>query len=168
MTLILFILAVVWAIVIASWLRSRHETRGVNSISTFSKHLSVLERTSPARVGPGGSGERRPSGRPEPIFPAVGYVPTRAAMSLPDARRRRRNVLGALAGAAVATLVLIPFMGSTMVVVHVLADLLLVGYIGLLIRTQRLAVERRDKVHYLPTRSTTVVEPQLVLHRSAN
>lgn len=168
MTLILFILAVVWVVLGVSWARSRHEQRSVNSISSFSKHLSTLERTSPARVGPGGSGDRRPSGRPEPIFPAASYVPARAAMSLPDARRRRRNVLGALAAAAVATLLLIPFMGSTMVLLHVVADLLLVGYIGLLIRTQRLAAERRVKVHYLPTMSTSSVEPRLLLQRSAN
>jgi hypothetical protein len=167
-TLILFILAVVWAIVIGSWLRSRHETRGVNSISTFSKHLSVLERTSPARVGPGPSADRRPQGRPEPIFPAASYSPTRASMSLVDARRRRKNVLIALAGVAVATLVLIPFMGSTMVLLHVVADVLLVGYIGLLIRTQRLAAERRVKVHYLPTMSASAPEPQFLLQRSAN
>ena len=168
MTLILFILAVVWAIVIGSWVRSRHETRGVNSISTFAKHLSVLERTSPARIGPGANADRRPQGRPEPIFPAASYVPARAAMSLPDARRRRKNVLVALAGAVVATLVLIPFMGSTMVLLNVVADVLLVGYVGLLIRTQRRAAERRVKVHYLPTMTTSTPEPQFLLQRSAN
>jgi hypothetical protein len=167
---LLFLVAVGWAIYVAAWVRSRGERRGVNSISTFSKHLSVLERTSPARVGPGGDHvERRPSGRPEPIFPAASYVPARAAMSLSDARRRRRNVLYALAGAAVGTLVLIPFAGSTMLLLHVVTDVLLVGYIGLLIRTQRLAAERRVKVHYLPTMSTAATpEPQFLLQRSAN
>jgi hypothetical protein len=166
---LLFLVAVGWAIYVAAWVRSRGERRGVNSISSFSKHLSVLERTSPARVGPGGSADRRPVGRPEPIFPAASYVPARASMSLSDARRRRKNVLYALAGAAVATLVLIPFMGSAMVLLHIVADVLLVGYIGLLIRTQRLAAERRVKVHYLPTMSaTSTPEPQFLLQRSAN
>lgn len=166
--MLLFVVAIGWAIYVAAWLRSRSERRGVNSISSFSKHLSVLERTSPARIGPGGNGERRPAGRPEPIFPAASYVPARAAMSLPDARRRRRNVLYALAGTAVVTLLMVPFAGSAMLVLHVLTDLLLVGYVGLLIRTQRLAAERRVKVHYLPRASTTAPEPQLLLHRSAN
>jgi hypothetical protein len=166
---LLFLVAVGWAIYVAAWVRSRGERRGVNSISSFSKHLSVLERTSPARVGPGGSGERRPTGRPEPIFPAANYVPARASMSRSDARRRRRNVLYALAATAVATLVLIPFAGSAMILLHLLADVLLVGYIGLLIRTQRLAAERRVKVHYLPTMSNgSAPEPQFLLQRSAN
>ena len=167
--MLLFLVAVGWAIYVAMWVRSRGERRGVNSISSFSKHLSVLERTSPARIGPGGNGERRPVGRPEPIFPAVGYVPRNAAMSLADARRRRKNVLFALAGAALATLILIPFAGSTMVLLHIVTDLLLVGYVALLVRTQRLAAERRVKVHYLPAiGSSSVPEPQLVLQRSAN
>ena len=166
--MLLFVVAVGWAIYIALWVRSRSERRGVNSISTFSKHLSVLERTSPARIGPGGNAERRPSGRPEPIFPAASYVPARAAMSLSDARRRRRNVLGALAAAAVVTLLLVPFAGSTMVLLQIVADVLLVGYIGLLIRTQRLAAERRVKVHYLPRVAPATPEPQLLLQRSAN
>ena len=167
--MLLFLVAVGWAIYVAAWVRSRGERRGVNSISSFSKHLSVLERTSPARVGPGSSVDRRPPGRPEPIFPAANYAPSRASMTLSDARRRRRNVLYALAGAALATLVLIPFAGSMMVLLHIVADLLLVGYIGLLIRTQRLAAERRVKVHYLPTMSAgTAPEPQFLLQRSAN
>lgn len=166
--MLLFLVAVGWAIYVAAWVRSRSERRGVNSISTFSKHLSVLERTSPARVGPGGNGERRPVGRPEPIFPAASYVPARAAMSLPDARRRRRNVLAALAGAAVLSLVLIPFAGSTMLVLHLAADVLLAGYVVLLVRTQRLAAERRVKVHYLPHVGSSAPEPQLLLQRSAN
>lgn len=167
--MLLFLVAVGWAIYVAAWVRSRGERRGVNSISSFSKHLSVLERTSPARVGPGGSVDRRPAGRPEPIFPAVGYTPSRAAMSLADARRRRKNVLFALAGVALATLILIPFAGSTMVLLHIVADVLLVGYVALLVRTQRLAAERRVKVHYLPTvTATSAPEPQLLLQRSAN
>jgi hypothetical protein len=165
---LLFLVAVGWAIYVATWLRSRGDRRGVNSISSFSKHLSVLERTSPARVGPGSSIDRRPAGRPEPIFPAVGYTPTRAQMSLNEARRRRRNVLYALAGAALGTLMLVPFAGSTMLVLNVIVDLLLVGYVGLLIRSQRLAAERRVKVHYLPTMSAAAPEPQLLLQRSAN
>ena len=162
--MVLFILAVMWLGVGISWARSRRDHRGVNSISSFSKHLSVLERTSPAVPGRSPS---RSSGRPTPIYPAVGYIPPRPPMSLSNARRRRRNVLTALAGAAVGTLVLIPFAGSMMVMLQVLADVLLVAYLGLLIRTQRLAVERRQKVRYLP-RPAHAGEPQLLLHRSAN
>jgi hypothetical protein len=164
---LLFLVAIGWAIYVAAWIRSRSDRRGVNSISSFSKHLSVLERTSPAR--PMSSGvDRRPSGRPTPIYPAVGYAPTRSSMSLWEARRRRRNVLASLAGAAVATLVLVPFAGPAMLVLHLLCDVLLAGYVVLLVRTQRLAAERRAKVHYLPTLGAAAPEPQLLLQRSAN
>jgi hypothetical protein len=166
---LLFLVAVGWAIYVAAWIRSRGDRRGVNSISSFSKHLSVLERTSPARIGPGPSADRRSVGRPEPIYPAVGYAgPSRSAMSLSDARRRRRNVLYALAGAALGTLVLVPFAGPAMVVLQIVADILLVGYIAMLIRSQRLAAERRVKVHYLPTVGASAPEPQFLLQRSAN
>ena len=61
--MVLFLLAVVWAIYIASWARSRTEHRSVNSISSFTKHLSVLERTTPGRS----SGPTRLAGSPAPV-----------------------------------------------------------------------------------------------------
>jgi hypothetical protein len=166
---VLLILAVVWTVYLFTWLRARRDRRGVNSISSFSRHLSVLERTSPTRIG-GSSLAGRSPGRPTPIYPAVGYVAPRPAMSLDAARRRRRNVLYVLAGAAVTSMVLIPFMGSLMVVLHLLIDVLLAGYVVLLVRTQRLAAERRDKVRYLPQPSAMapVAERQYALQRSAN
>jgi len=164
---VLFILAVLWGVYLAQWVRSRRDRRGVNSISSFSKHLSVLERTSPARPGLNGFSGRPTGIRPAPIFPAANYMPPRPPMSISAARRRRRNVLYALAGSAVATLVLIPFGGSMLLMLHVLADLLLVAYLGLLVRTQRLANERRTKVRFLPGVGGSV-EPQFLLQRSAN
>ena len=45
--LILFILAVVWAVYLASWLRSRTENSRTNSISSFARHMNTLERATP-------------------------------------------------------------------------------------------------------------------------
>ena len=57
---VLFLLAVIWAVYLASWIRSRSEHRSVNSISSFNKHLSVLERTSRrARASPARSDSAR-------------------------------------------------------------------------------------------------------------
>ncbi len=165
--MVLFIiLAFAWAWYLVTWAKSRRETRGVNSISSFSHHLSVLERTSPARPGRH-SFANRPSGRPEPIFPAASYTPPRPPMSISAARRRRRSVLYVLAALAVSTLVLIPFAGTTMIALQVLTDLMLVGYLALLVRGQRHASERRSKVHYLPN-TVAATEPQYLLQRSAN
>ena len=48
----------------------------------------------------------------------------------------------------------------------VLIDALLVTYVVLLLHNQRLAVERREKVRYLPHVGAT--EPAYLLQRSAN
>jgi hypothetical protein len=65
--LVLFVLAIVWAVYLVSWIRSRTEhTRG-NSISSFSNHLSILERAAPdstSSVGVGGAGARPPPDTP--------------------------------------------------------------------------------------------------------
>ena len=163
--MVLLVLAVVWTVYLFTWVRSRRDRRGVNSISTFSHHLSVLERTSPARPSGVLSISSRPQGRLAPIYPAVGYRPPRASMSLTEARRRRRNVLVGLAAAALLTMVLLPFLGSFVVVLHLLIDALLVTYVVLLLHNQRLAVERREKVRYLPHVGAT--EPAYLLARSA-
>ena len=142
--MVLFILAVVWAVYLASWFRSRTEHRRVNSISSFNRHLSVLERTSPARHGISAVAR---SPRPPSI-----YGPVRTAgpgMTLTDARRRRRDVLYALTGVALVGLVLAVTLGGPFVVLCVLAVALLAGYVVALVRAQQLAQERRAKVRYL-------------------
>src|SRR5205823_6092627 len=50
LTVVLVVLAVVWAVVlIPPWLRSRAEGRPGDSIGAFHRQLTTLERTSPAR-----------------------------------------------------------------------------------------------------------------------
>ena len=62
--MVLFILAVVWALYLASWLRSRAQgRRNSNSIASFNKHLSVLERARPAGLQ---SEPLRPASSPRP------------------------------------------------------------------------------------------------------
>ncbi len=142
--MVLFILALVWAIYLASWFRSRTEHRRVNSISSFNRHLSVLERTSPARHGISAVSR---SPRPPSI-----HGPVRTAdpvMTLTDARRRRRDVLYALTGGALVGLVLAVTLGGPFVVLCGLAVALLAGYVVALVRAQQLAQERRAKVRYL-------------------
>lgn len=158
--MVLFILAVVWAVYIASWARSRTEHRSVNSISSFSKHLSVLERTTPGRS----SAPTRLAGSPAPVrssaslarpaFAPTSYGPvgsTRSSVALTrrQAKERRKNILFSLAGLALVTLAGAVLFGGMMIYLHLLADLLLGGYVVLLVQTQRLAMERQHKVRYL-------------------
>jgi hypothetical protein len=51
-TVVLLVLAVVWAGLLASWLRSRIGGTFSDSVAVFRRHLSVLERAVPATVRP--------------------------------------------------------------------------------------------------------------------
>lgn len=168
--MVLFLLAVVWAIYLASWFRSRVPHRNVNSISSFSRHLSVLERTSPSRQLGTGSGQW-PSERASvtPLYPPAHYgsISRRSAMSKGEARRRRRDVLYVLGGAALVTLLGAVALGGVFVWMHLLTDAALVAYTALLARAQHLASERRAKVRYLATPDGGV-EPGYYLSQSAS
>ena len=161
--MLLFLLAIAWAMFALSWIRSRSDRRGVNSISSFSKHLSVLGRSTP--VGYSAPGYQAP-GSSMPIMP-VSYAPARSSMSLADARRRRRTVLMGLSGLTLFTLVLVPFGGTLMLAAFLVTLALLAGYVVLLLRTQKLAAERRAKVHYLPA-SPPAVDAAFYLQHSVN
>ena len=87
--------------------------------------------------------------------------------------RRRRDVLTALIVAVVATLALglIPAF-HVLLLAHVVADILLVAYVGLLVHQRNVAAERDMKVRFLPQAHR--LEPALLraepalLRRSAN
>ena len=66
-----------------------------------------------------------------------------------QAKERRKNILFSLAGLALVTLAGAVLFGGMMIYLHLLADLLLGGYVVLLVQTQRLAMERQHKVRYL-------------------
>jgi hypothetical protein len=170
---VLFILAVAWAIYLVNWVRSRSEHRSANSITSFSKHLSVLERTSPGRgtaptriVGP--APQRPTMSLARPAFAPTPYRRS-AAMSRRQARERRKNVLMALAGTAMVTLVLAVAVGGPVMYLNLLADALLVGYVVLLVQIRRLDEERQAKVRYLePMIDLTDSHAPLLLQHSAN
>jgi Flp pilus assembly protein TadB len=153
---LLIILAVVWAVYLVSWARSRTEHRSVNSISTFSKHLSVLERTTPGwasaptRIAGSPAPQRATVSLARPAFAPTAYRPAGSpAMTRQQARERRKNVLFGLAGGVLVTLALTVVLGGPFLYLQLLADALLVGYVVLLAQTQRIVVERQSKVRYL-------------------
>lgn len=199
--MVLLVLAGIWAaVLIPPAVRARAEGRPGDSISNFRRQLTVLRRTGPHRAslngggrGAGGDHWYRPNGSSPALTPVHGPLrSTRAATIAPRrapvrgmrtaspasaARsrtiRRRRDVLMALLAAAVATLALgLLFSIGVMLVVHVVADVLLVAYVALLVRQRNVAAERDLKVRFLPQapRLDPVVlraEPAL-LRRSAN
>jgi hypothetical protein len=177
---ILLILGVLWAGLIWSWLRERTEGHRVNSISSFNKHLSILERTSPAHQGISvvSHEPRNPLSRPlsSPAVPmAFGPVNRRptAGMSVGMARRRRLNILVGLGAATSVTLLLALVTGARSIMyLGLLLGAALVSYVVLLARAQRIGAERRAKVRYLPSVARlarqTERSPGLLLQRPAN
>jgi hypothetical protein len=78
-------------------------------------------------------------------------APSQAAARRRAAQRRRRDVFVALLVGAVGSFLLAMIPGlSVLWSVQVLFDLLLVGYVALLIRIRNLAAERELKMRRLP------------------
>jgi hypothetical protein len=162
--LVLLILAIIWAaVLIPPALRARAEGRPADSITAFHQQLAVLRRAGP-RSGRSPNGPPPRGGVPQrhvalvdapPVARPVARPPWNGARSISarrNARRRRRDVLMALLVAAGTTFVLGAVPALRMLwLVHVVADVLLIGYVALLVRQRNLATERALKVRLLPT-----------------
>jgi hypothetical protein len=160
---VLLILAAMWAaVLLPPWLRSRSESRPADSITSFRRQLSVLERTAPntrvaaTRLVPVG-----PSGVPDH---GVGLSPS--PMSRREAQKRRRDILFGLLAAMGGSLILgfVPGL-RVMLGLHLVLDLLFAAYLVVLVQVRKAAQERDLKVRYLPG---PAAEPALLLRRSAN
>lgn len=157
--LVLVILAVIWAaVLVPPYLQNRSEARPADSISTFRNQLDTLERRAYLAS---------PGGRPMPTpRSAISTSVDRGRLARNDAKKRRRDILVTLLAAAGLTLVL-GLVVSSMLVLHVVIDVLLVAYIGLLLRFKRAAEERATKVRYLQPARRPVGVPAPALRRSA-
>lgn len=168
--MVLLILAVIWAaVLLPPYLQNRSESRPADSISSFQRQLSVLERRagtindhprSAARAA------RRPADAVMFRAPAPA-VPAAVGMSRVDAKRRRREVLFTLAGAAGITFVLALFLGGPVWGLNLICDIAVGAYVVLLAQANQRAMERTAKVRYLPNRSRQP-EPALLLRRSGS
>jgi hypothetical protein len=161
--LVLLVLAIVWAIVLLPpVLRARAEGRPADSIVHFHRQLNTLQKTGPRRGQHGGA---------LPATSAAAAMQARAiARSSGPTRvqKRRRDILVGLMAAMAISLVLgaIPAL-HILLLVHVLADALFVGYVALLVRMRNAVAERDMKLSFLPGPARQV-EPALLLRRSAN
>ena len=88
-------------------------------------------------------------------------------LSRNEAKKRRRDVLFTLAGAAGVTFLMALMLGGPVWGLQLICDVLLAGYVVLLIQVQQRAMERDVKVRYLPSRSVRA-EPALLLRRSGS
>jgi hypothetical protein len=156
--LVLIILVLIWAaVLLPPYLQNRSESRPADSISSFQKQLSVLER----RSNTVGGGVARMGSAPS--YPL-------ARMSRAEARKRRRDVLFTLAGAAGLTFLMALLLGGSVWMLQLLCDVLLAGYVYLLAQTSQRAVVRVVKVRYLPSNRQPrhAAEPALLLRRSGS
>ncbi len=166
---LLVLLAIVWAAVGVYWLRTRAPSQslglgpaarrlgleGMRSRSSVVQPLQTIGAVAArAHHGPPGHSLTDPARRPEP-----GSQPRRRVSSQ-QARLRRRKVLLGLAGFAAVTLLAIFAVGGTAIVLlHLMADALLLGYVLLLVQYQReieLDRTRNLPVYAPPPRRTLV------------
>lgn len=176
---VLLFLAGIWGIVLYGWFRDRlADTRPADSIGSFRRQLSVLQRTGP--VGPGVAPVAR-----RPFVPAAATFDAPTSLAAPPLRvrrtssaaKRRRDILFGLLAVMAGSLLLsfVPGLG-TLRLLHVVADLLCVAYIGLLIRQRNVRAEREMKLRFLPSPAAAGVgagaargsEPALLLRRTGN
>jgi hypothetical protein len=163
---VLFVLAVIWAaVLLPPFFRNRSESRPADSITSFRRQLSVLERTGPGTLPPATrfAPYRQPFGSQGGTLAPAGIV-----MSRRDAQKRRRDIMLGLLLAMGGSLVLglLPPL-RVMLGLHILLDVLFVLYVVLLIQVRRSFEERDAKVRFLPHPSSPP-EPALLLRRSAN
>lgn len=166
--MVLLVLAIVWGVLLVSWFRSRSNQGAFSdSVGTFRRHLTVLERAAPVRVAPanrlrGGTTYGIPAYRPQgarraptnrPGFagsPRPGSPAAMAALRRRQAQKRRRDVLLALIAGVVATLLLAAVARTSAIwVLQAAFDLVLAGYVALLVRMRNLAAERQLKLRYM-------------------
>lgn len=158
---VLILLAIVWAIVLVPPLvRNRADLRPGSSVSSFRQDLAVIGRTTP-------TSSLRPPTLPGmasahaagPGAPLPGTPSGRSA-----ARKRRRDVLFTLGGLAGFTFLLALAFGGPMLMLHLLVDVALAGYVYLLVQMRKLAEEQAVKVRYLAAPPQS--QPRLVSVRS--
>jgi len=169
---VLLVLAIIWGVLLVSWLRSRTEGTFADSVGTFRRHLTVLERTTPSVVAPANrlrsgpvagrssippyrASARIPGQRLAPQRPAGPASRPMARPQAPAARRRsqkrRRDVFFALIAGMIGSLLLSVVSGvSAMWTVQVVFDLCFTAYVTLLIRMRNLAAERELKLTFMP------------------
>jgi hypothetical protein len=169
---VLLVLAVLWgAFFLWPILSGRSSGRRADSIGDFNYRLGVIGKT-------GGHRRRREAPAAIPVAMPPSIPPARplgkpggpgARVARPGAmsraQRRRRDVLLILGVGVLSSLLLAIVAGNPLFyLVQAMTDVLLVGYLVLLVRMKQVATERRAKVHYLPAPAPA---PSLVLRRSS-
>ena len=159
--LILLLIGVMWAVVLLPpLLRSRSDGRPSTSIVGFQRQLSSLQRTRPGSAHAPYALNRPTPGAHRPVGAmarpvarsgmAPAYRPAYRPMSRREmAKRRRQHVFVLLGTAAAATLLGYLVTGnSTLFALHMMADLVLAGYVYLLVQIRRMGEVRSARADW--------------------
>jgi hypothetical protein len=156
-TLIFLGLAVVWAIVLLpDLIKKVSGSRHSDSIRSFNHQLSVLHRSEDRTAGRsnvidlGSRAARRDGGSP---MTRMGSG-AEARRVPPSVRKRRQEVLTALASAAILTLLCTVAFGGPFLLLHIVADVLLVTYVVLLAQASQPSAARSGSVAPLGARTS--------------
>jgi len=169
-TVILLVLLIAWiAILVPPLVRGRGNLRSSRSTNSTVDFATALGKLDPERFGKSasvtalrglGEGPIKAAGHSlvANAGPPTAPRATTSPSSTDEAHRRRRHVVVAMASFSVATLLLAVTVGGLFVVVHVLSDMALLGFVMAVAQRQQLANERNEKVRPIrPQRSTAAV-----------
>ncbi len=154
--LVLSALGFAWVLVLLPPLFSGRGRGSRDTMSTFTRQLTVLGggRPSAPRVVPGRTGPTSTGPVPATLAAPI----TARASRQREIRRRRRTVLYGLLGAVVASLFGAVFIGGRFVITHFVVDAALIFYVVWLLQLQQNTREANTKVTYLDTGSLSPVE----------
>ncbi len=157
-SIVLLVLVGAWAGYLFLWWKDARSAAppGRNGIRSFSRQLGSLA----------GSASRAPM-TSDSVIRTTDL--SRVPRTTDDAARRRREILFALGGLALVSLLAVPFLGGTAMTINALFDIAFLGYGYAVIRRRHASAEREIKVRMLyPDRvpvSDAVVVP---MRRTAN
>ena len=157
---VLFILAVLWAVVLVPPLLRSRSQHSADSIVDFNYKLDVLGRTNGHLEV-----ENLSAGEASPESPDRALVPALRASAAQRSARRRRDAIRVLMASVTVTLVLAAVTHATAAwALQIFVDVLVAAYFALWAWARTLQVERAEKVRYMPERRA----PELALRRSAS
>ena len=157
---VLFILAVLWAVVLVPPLLRSRSQRSADSIVDFNYKLDVLGHTNGHLEI-----ENVSAANQGPLIPGRALVPALRASAAQRSARRRRDVVRALSASITVTVLLAAATHSAPAwALQILVDVMALTYFGLWAWMRTVEIDRSQKVRYMPERRA----PELALRRSAS
>ena len=157
---VLFILAVLWAVVLVPPLLRSRSQRSADSIVDFNYKLDVLGQTNGHL-----DIENVSAANQGPVIPDRMLVPAIRASATQRAARRRRDVVRALTLSITVTVLLVAATNAPAAwALQILVDVMALAYLGLWAWLRTMQDQRGETVRYMPERRA----PELALRRSAS